>query len=132
MGEFEQKHVLFTFTESHGTVEFDGTFEDFDIYVEPKLDAREFPSTTLRRVASCEISVDAEFNESLMNELCSATSKDTKDYKIEFTLERQKRKHKKKRINKKWRKKYGIERYHTTIPSAKLENVRGNRLVFEI
>lgn len=61
---------------------------------------------------------NAELNEDLFNQLIAAQPEAT--YDLYYTHLVQARKHKKKRINKKWRKRYGFKEEQICIPGVKL------------
>lgn len=50
-------------------------------------------------------------------------------YNISFSFEVQRRKHRKKRTNKKWLKRYGYKQLHISL-DGKIEKAEGNEFVF--
>ena len=69
-------------------------------------------------------------NEDLFNQLIVAQPEAT--YDLYCTVLVQARKHKKKRINKKWRKRYGFKEKQICIPGVKLESCTDGDYVFTL
>ena len=64
---------------------------------------------------------NASFNTQLVEHLLQPT-RDLNKFDVTFKIPVQVRKHKKKRINKKWLKKYGVKMVEHTIKNARLEH----------
>ena len=83
-----------------------------------------------------EVSFSGEFtiNEDLMKKLLGEWSPITGSqakYNLCYTTLVQARRHKKKRINKKWLKRYGYKYVIKTLDGFKLDNVNDNGFEFE-
>lgn len=71
---------------------------------------------------------NTELNVDLFNQLIATQPEAT--YDLYCTILVQARKHKKKRINKKWRKRYGFKEKQICIPEVKLESCTDGNYVF--
>lgn len=73
---------------------------------------------------------NTELNVDLFNQLIATQPEAT--YDLYCTVLVQARKHKKKRINKKWRKRYGFKEKQICIPRVKLESCTDGDYVFTL
>ena len=73
---------------------------------------------------------NTELNVDLFNQLIATQPEAT--YDLYCTVLVQARKHKKKRINKKWRKRYGFKEKQICIPGVKLESCADGDYVFTL
>ena len=73
---------------------------------------------------------NTELNVDLFNQLIATQPEAT--YDLYCTVLVQARKHKKKRINKKWRKRYGFKEKQICIPEVKLESCTDGNYVFTL
>lgn len=73
---------------------------------------------------------NTKLNEDLFNQLIATQPEAT--YDLYCTVLVQARKHKKKRINKKWRKRYGFKEKQICIPGVKLESCIDGDYVFTL
>lgn len=73
---------------------------------------------------------NTELNVDLFNQLIATQPEAT--YDLYCTVLVQARKHKKKRINKKWRKRYGFKEKEICIPGVKLESCIDGDYVFTL
>lgn len=60
-------------------------------------------------------SYDTEFNSELLNKLCGYDENHGNNWELSYKKTEQIRKHKKKRINKKWAKKYGYREVNVQL-----------------
>lgn len=67
------------------------------------------------------VEFNASFNTQLVEHLLQPT-RDSNKFDVTFKIPVQVRKHKKKRINKKWLKKYGVTMVEYTVKNARLEH----------
>ena len=63
----------------------------------------------------------ASFDKELVKRMCESVE-DSNEVDVTFKIPVQVRKHKKKRINKKWLKKYGVTMVEYTVKNARLEH----------
>ena len=78
---------------------------------------------------SGEFTIDKDLIKKFFGEL-PQIGESQKEYSISYTTLVQARRHKKKRINKKWLKKYGYRYVMKTLDGFKLNNVNDNEFEF--
>ena len=109
------------FTKDFENVEFESTIEQHP-FVPVRLE---------KRSMNCSIELTQPLDKELFGALTNIKDMDCcNDCGLTFDIKVQNRKHKKKRINKKWLKRYGTKTYTITVPYAKYLDQDGNKVYF--
>lgn len=83
------------------------------------------------RSMNCNIELTQPLDENLIGAITNVKDiDDYNDFGLTFNIQVQARKHKKKRINKKWLKRYGTRYYTVTVPYAKYLSQDDNKVYF--
>ena len=84
------------------------------------------------RSMNCNIELTQQLDENMIGAITNVKDMDDyNDFGLTFNIQVQARKHKKKRINKKWLKRYGTRCYTVIVPYAKCLGQDDNKVYFE-
>lgn len=110
--------------------------KDFEgLEFERKITYEQHPFIPVTTIKDCYVRYNIELKQPLDEDLIGVLTniKDIDDYNdcgLTFNIEEQVKKHKKKRINKKWLKKYGTRIYTIIVPYAKYLGQDDNKVYF--